>query len=361
MPFFSYDNIKITGIASAVPTQRVCVDAFADEFGQDTVEKFTKMTGVRSFRRTLPHQTASDLGFVAAQNLLEKLDVDRDEIGALIFIAHSVDYRRPATACVLHKRLKLSTDCAAIDIGLGCSATVYGLGTAASMMNCSDIRKALVITGETLTKMVNSKDKSVAMLFGDGGSAMLLEKEEDHPLHVLLKTDGEGYRSIIAPAGGFRNMDAPHDDFVWPDGNIRSLYNTYMNGTDVFAFTIRDVPDSIQEFLRRTGTGVEDYDCFAVHQANQYIHKQLSKKTGIPMEKMPLCLDRYGNTSAPAVTMTLCDRYGETSGEVISTMFCCFGVGLSWGVASAKISTDNIFPIIETDEIFTEGIINSPF
>ena len=361
MAFFHYNNIHIAGVASAVPTQRVIVDSFADSFGKENVEKFSKMTGIKEFRKTFEHQTASDLGYAAADKLLSEKNINRDEIGALVFIAHSVDYRRPATACVLHKRLGLSKDCATFDIGLGCSATVYGLQVVGSMMANSDISKALLITGESLTKMVNPGDKSVAMLFGDGGSAILLEKRDGSPMDILLRTDGNGYNAIIAPAGGYRNMDASRKDEVWPDGNVRNLYNTYMNGTDVFSFTITEIPVAIRDFIEKTGVGIEEYDCFAFHQANQYISKQLAKKFKIPMGKMPLCLDRYGNTSAPAVTMALCDRYGEERGGEIKTMFCCFGVGLSWGVASARISVDDILPIIETDEIFEEGIINAPF
>ena len=169
--------------------------------------------------------------------------MDRNSIGALIFAAHSTDYRRPATACVLHDRLNLSKDCVAYDISLGCSAFVYGLQSICSLMANSDIEKAILIVGESLTKMVNSEDKSVAMLFGDGGSAILLEKHvTETPILSLLKTDGKGYKAIIAPAGGFRNMNASTDLFTWDDGNKRTLYNTYMNGTDVFNFTISDVP-----------------------------------------------------------------------------------------------------------------------
>ncbi len=361
MAFFQYHNIRISGVSSAVPKQTVRVEEFIGDFGQETVEKFTKLVGVKEFRKTRLHQTASDLGFAAAEQLLNHKKIAREEIGALVFIAHSVDYRRPATACVLHKRLGLSKDCAAFDIGLGCSATVYGLQVVGSMMANSDISKALLITGETLTKMVNPRDRSVAMLFGDGGSALLLEKDENAPMNVLLRTDGEGYNAIIAPAGGYRNMDATKVDMVWPDGNIRNLYNTYMNGTNVFSFTITEVPRAIHDFLEKTETTVDAYDCFAFHQANQYITKQLAKKLKLPLEKMPLCLDRYGNTSAPAVTLALCDRFGNETGTTVNTMFCCFGVGLSWGVASAAISTDDILPIIETDEIFTEGVINEPF
>lgn len=363
MPFFHYQGLRITGMAAAVPTERVSLECFYEEFGEESVKRFSEMTGVKEFRRAKQHQTASDLGYVAAEKILTEKGIDRESIGALVFVAHSTDYRRPATACVLHKRLGLSKDCAAFDINLGCSAIVYGIQTVCSMMANSDIERGLLITGETLTKMVNPKDKSVNMLFGDGGAAILFDKTNDtqENITVSLKTDGNGYRSIIAPAGGFRNMDAPREDIVWSDGNTRNLYNSYMNGTDVFSFTISDVPKTVREFLIKTGTTPDNYDCFAFHQANQFIHKQLSKKLKIPTEKMPLCLERFGNTSAPAAVLVLCDTYGEDSSTApIRTLICCFGVGLSWGVASVRISPSEVFPIMETDEIFEEGIINRP-
>ena len=364
MPFFSFNNVKIEGIASAVPKQKVSVDSFKEQYGEEAISKFIALTGIKEFRKTLLHQTASDLGYVAAEKILTEKEIDRNSIGALVFIAHSTDYRRPATACVLHKRLGLSKDCVAFDVGLGCSAVVYGIQLLCSMLVNSDMERGLLIVGETLTKMTNPRDRSVNMLFGDGGAAIILEKTQEQvpAIHVINKTDGSGYTDIIAPAGGFRNMYASAEDMVWPDGNIRSLYNTYMNGTDVFSFTISDIPKTVKEFLAKTGTSVEDYDCFAFHQANRFIHKQLSKKLRIPFEKMPLCLERYGNTSAPAVALALCDAYGASeSSQLLNVMFCCFGIGLSWGVASAIIDIQNIYPVMETDNIFEEGIISEPF
>lgn len=361
MAFFKFSNIKISAVAAAVPKEVVKVTDFSERFGSEYVQKFTESTGVMEFRRTAKHQTASDLCFAAAENIIIQKNISREDIGLLIFVAHSTDYRRPATACVLHKRLALSKECAAFDISLGCSAFVYGLQTACSMMASSNIDKALVLVGESLTKMVNPQDKSVAMLFGDGGAAVLLEKTEDSHIEGLLKTDGEGYRAIIAPAGGFRNIDATYEDILWPDGNIRNLYNTVMQGEDVFAFTISAVPKTIKEFLSKTGTTVDDYDCLAFHQANQFIQKMLCKKLKCDSSKMPLCLDRYGNPSAPAIPMVICDTFGnDNSDREISFLMCGFGVGLSWGVCSARINTTDILPIIETDEIFEEGIINSP-
>lgn len=362
MPYFEFKNIKITAIASAVPKNIVKSTDFNGRFTPEGVEKFVEMTGVKEHRKTGKNQTASDLGYAAAEKILSEKNIDRDSIGTVIFGAHSTDYRRPATACVLHKRLGLGKECAAFDISLGCSAFVYCVQVAAAMMNCSDIKRALVITGETMTKMVNENDKSAAMLFGDGGAAALLEKTDnpDDEIKGLLRSDGIGYRAIIAPAGGFRNMNAPADEMIWQDGNPRTLYNTNMNGTDVFAFTISDVPRAIKDFLKKTETTVDDYDCYAMHQANQFIHKQLAKKLKMDIEKMPLCLDKYGNTSAPAIPLTLCDAYAGSEEKEMNVLMCGFGVGLSWGVLSAKINTADIYHVIETDEYFAEGIINSP-
>lgn len=362
MPFFKFNNIKITGMASAVPRNIVKSLDYSETFGDEAVEKFINTTGVVEHRATHTNQTASDLGYVAAEEIINRNNIDRSEIGALIFGAHSTDYRRPATACVLHKRLGLSKECAAFDIGLGCSAFVYCVQAASALMQCSDIKKALVIVGETMTKMLNPEDKSAAMLFGDGGAAVLLEKTEDESeINGLLRSDGNGYRAIIAPAGGFRNMHASGEPMIWPDGNKRTLFNTNMNGVDVFSFTISDVPRAIKQFMKHNEKTVNDYDCFAFHQANKFIHKQLSKKLKIDESKMPLCLDRYGNTSAPAIPLTLCDAYGKDSQDrEINVLMCGFGVGLSWGVLSAQINISDIYEVIETDDYFAEGVINSP-
>lgn len=362
MSFLFVNNVKICGIAAAVPTKIVQSDDYKKLFGSEYVDKFKESTGVIQLRKTAEHQTASDLGYAAAEKILKEKDIDRSTIGALVFVAHSTDYRRPATACVLHKRLGLSKDCASFDISLGCSAFVYGLQVASSLMQSSTIQRALVIVGETLSKMVYPTDRSVAMLFGDGGAACLLEKtNEDSTLQGMLCTDGCGYRDIIAPAGGFRNMNAPAEPFIWEDGNERTLYNTIMKGDNVFGFTISEVPKTVKSFLEQTNTTVEDYDCFAFHQANKYISKLLCKKLKIPEIKMPLCLDRFGNTSAPAIPLAICDRYGyDNDGQDHHILMCGFGVGLSWGVCSAIVNSSDIFPVIETDIIFEEGIINSP-
>jgi 3-oxoacyl-[acyl-carrier-protein] synthase III len=361
MAIFKFNNIKITGIAGAVPKNIVKPTDFIDVFGEDEVVKFMEMTGVRETRRTLEHQTASDLGYTAAQALLKKKNLEPDKIGAVIFASHSPDYRRPATAFILQKRLGVPADAVVFDIGLACSSLIYGVQAVASMMNSSDINKALLILGDTAGKSVYPTDRSSTMLFGESGTAMLLEKtEENIPLNALVRSDGSGYRYMIIPAGGYRHMNANHEVTMCKDGNPRTLHNSFIQGTSVFTFTIFDVPRILKDFWSLTNTTVEDYDCFAFHQANLYILKQIAKKVKIPMEKMPLSLGKYGNTSGASPLISLCDAFGNVSNQKLNTIFCGFGIGLSWGVFSAEINTSDILPLIEDDSIFEEGVINSP-
>ena len=363
MAYYNLPHVKIAAVASAVPTEIVRLESFADKFGAEYVGKYKEQTGVKQFRRTREHQTASDLAFSAAENIINTKGLDRESIGAVVFVAHSKDYWRPATACVLHKRLRLKKDCAAFDISLACSAVPYGLFALGSMMEASDIGRALLLVGETPQKITNPDDKSSCMLIGEGGGAFLLEKsdEECSGISGICRSLGEGFNAIIMPGGGFRNPNPPKDEYVWKDGNKRSMYNVMMRGEDVFAFTISDIPKTIKEYLAKEGKTVDDFDCVAMHQANKFILQMLCKKLKVGKEKMPMCLDRYGNTSAASIPMVLGDVYGDSyENKEINILMSGFGVGLSWGVCSAKINVKDILPIIESDEIFEEGIINTP-
>jgi len=362
MAFFSYKNIEIDGLASCVPKTVVEVDSFKKRFGKEDVEKFKLISGIKQFRKSVWEQTASDMGFVAAKKILSEKKIATSQIGAIVFASHSFDYRRPATACVLHKRLELASDCVAFDLNLGCSAFVYGMLIVCSLMTNSNMEYALLVVGETNSKNISPDDKALVMLMGDGGGAVLLKKNpESGDIKGSLKTDGEGYKSVIIPAGGYRNLYATKKKFIFADGNKRTLYNTFMNGVDVFNFTISDVPKTIKEFFDYTDTNTNDYDCFALHQANKYIQDLIIKRIKIPKNKAPLSLDRYGNTSSASIPITLCDKYGMfDKQEIIRTLMCGFGVGLSWGVLSADIKKSNVFPLTESDDYYPEGFINSP-
>ena len=354
----TFDNIKISGIACAVPKQKdILLEKYVPIFGEAVVQQFSKMTGVVSRHVTSKEQTASDLAYTAAKNLISHKNIEISSVDILIFVTQTPDYKFPSTACVLHQRLGLNKDCLAFDINLGCSGYVYGLQTISALMHSSNIKRGLLLVGDTINKCIAPQDKTSCMLFGDAGSATLLEKTSGKlpAIRTAMRTDGNGYKAIIVPAGAYRNMDAPAERTLWGDGNNRSEYDLYMNGTDVFNFTISEVPLIINEFMADVGTTVNDYDALVLHQANEYILKQVMKRTKFPKEKTPISIDRYGNTNGTSIPITIADSFGCKSTGEVRILLCGFGIGLSWGVVTCTVDIDDILPVIKTDESYIDG------
>ena len=350
-----FTGIRVGGIATALPTTRIDNMDYAEKFGEDTVKKNIQMTGIKESYHCSPEQTVSDLGFAAAENLLNEKQIDRSTIGALIFVASYADYFSPATSFVLQKRLGLPIDCAVYDINLACSGFIYGVQAMCSLMQCSNIERGLIIIGDSTSKTASPLDKS-CMLFGDAGSAILLEKSaEARDITICVRSDGNRFKSIIVPEGAFRRNGGSRERVEWADGNIRSDYDLYLNGTDVFNFAITDAPKLILEYLEATGTTSADYDCLLLHQANLFIMKHVAKKAGFKMDRVPVSLDRYGNSSGTTIPVTICDRYaGGTEGR-IHALASGFGAGLSWGVMNLDFNTEDILPIIHTDDYYKDG------
>lgn len=353
--FFISQGVKILGLSASVPKNVIDVDYFKKSFGEDVVNKFKKNTGIYSMHRTSSEQTAGDLGYVAAQNLITKMGVDKRDIGVIIFVSQSPDYRRPATSYVLHKRLGLKKDCAAFDVNLGCSGFIYGNQIMTSLMSNSDVKYGLLIVAETSSKLVDDHDKSISMIFGDAGAAVLYGKDSSTQNITLLKADGDSFKDIIAPAGGFRDIKPDIEEYVDKDGNIRSKYLIYMDGISVFEFSITEVPVAIKEYLSYTEKTFDDFDYLVLHQANKMILKQLARKFHLDMKKIPISLDVYGNTSGVSIPLTICKNFSQCQNENINLLSVGFGTGLSWGVTAFNINTSNIYPVIESDECYLEG------
>lgn len=353
-------NIAVKGISCALPTTRVDSIRRYKDFGKEAVDKIIDKTGVQSIYKSHEKQTASDLAYVAAKNLLKEKDIDPNSIEALILVTQTPDYRLPATACVLQYRLGLPEECICFDINLGCSGYVYGLYSISSIMNNSNVKRALLLVAETPTKRISPLDRSLSMLFGDCGTATLLEKNDlAKPIFFAFKTLGDRFKKIIVPAGGYRNFNAPVERTVWADGNIRSDYDTYMNGQDVFSFSISEVPQFIKEFMSDLNTDESDYDYIVLHQANQYILKQIGRKLKADISKIPISMIHYGNTSNTSIPLTLAylksqDRVMEEKKILMSG----FGVGLSWAAAQVSINFDDILPIVHTDDYFKDGAVS---
>ncbi len=341
-------NVEIKGIACAVPEQIKKTEEYNGVFGEENVQKFIQMTGVKERHVALDVQCTSDLCYAAAKELLRKLNWDRESVDALIFITQTPDYAVPATACVLQHRLGFSEACIAFDINLGCSAYVYGIWLASTMISAKNINRVLLLVGDTGNFGINPVDSATAMIFGDGGSATVLEQSEGKELKYFLNTKGSGYKSIIVPAGHARSRNKSILN--------ASDFHLSMNGAEIFTFTITDVPRTMKQFMSCYGIGAEDVDMYVFHQANQFILKHLAKKLRIPMEKVPLSIDRYGNTSGESIPITLVDALGnEESHETIKLLLCGFGIGLSWGGVYLEMDRSICLPMIYTNEYYKEG------
>ena len=356
-----FRNIKITAIATAVPKNKeVISEKYNSIFGEKNVTKFSKTTGIYERHISDEEQTASDLAYVAAEKIIKDKNIDRSQIGVCIFVIQTPDYRLPATASVLHKRLGLSKDCLAFDINLGCSGWVYGMQVICSLMQNLPSQYGLLLVGDSPNKVIAPNDQTLAMLFGDSGVATLLEKNEAaSPIYTACRTDGSGFKAIIIPSGAYRNRFASQKRVLQADGIVRSDYDECMDGMEVFTFSIREVPILISQFTEANHFNLDEFDCYAFHQANIYILKQLIKKLKLDKEKMPISIDRYGNNSVSSIPLTLCDYYGEVQESAVKNVLACgFGVGLSWGVAAFNIDVADIYPIIETEDFYKEGYVN---
>ncbi|MGA9211164.1 ketoacyl-ACP synthase III [Kaistella sp.] len=351
---------KISAVSVCTPSNKIPVTDFYKDFGEELVDKFSGMAGVKEIYRSKPEQTASDLGYLAAQEIFEAGKASADEIGVLVFVSQKPDYRSPATSYVLQKRLGLNHDVLCLDINLACSGFVYGLQTALALLDSViGNKKALLITADTSYKTMSPQDRTMIMLFGDSGSAVLLEKdnsENTEDFSFACRTDGSKFKSIITPAGAFRNRDLKPIDEAWSDDIVRNDYNTHMKGMAVFEFSITSVPKLINDYFYTTGTTSENYDFFILHQANLYILKQLSRKNKIPFEKIPVSIDRFGNNSSNSIPLVLSDHYSNNGQEKLKMFVSGFGAGLSWACGSFSIDTSVILPIKVSDEFFVDEL-----
>lgn len=356
MNMANLNGIKIRAITSAVPTYIDDLSGYRKLFGDEVVDKFSAMTGVKQRRIASEKQTGSDLAYAAAVKAMTEENIKPEEIGVCVFVSQTPDYPTPSTACVLQKRLSLPFDCLCFDVNLGCSGFVYGINIVASLMKSNGIEKGLLLTGNTLNKICGDEDRAIGMIQGDAGACTLLVRDDENEMLGMYRSDGSRFKSLIVPAGAFRNRDVPNEKMLWADGNYRSDYNLFMAGDEVFAFTISEVPKMINEHLECINKTVNDFDLFALHQANEMIIKRIAKKCKFPVFKMPISMDRYANASETSIPLTICDAYGYKSGE-LNTLMCGFGVGLSWGIVTTKLDASHIYPIIETDDYYTDGAV----
>lgn len=357
MPKCSFEDVKISGIVTCVPPQERCIDDEVELFGgnEKQIARLKKTIGLDRRRVVDDSTTAADLCEAAAKHLLSASGAENSQIDAVICVTQTPDYPQPCNAAVLHGRLGFEKSCAALDVNLGCSGYVYGLWLAFMMASSGGCGRVLLLAGDTISRVVNQRDRAVAPLFGDGGSATLIERSPGTgTAWMSTDTDGSGFDSLIVPAGGARKPRSPETSAETEDesGNVRSEENLFMDGAEIFNFSIGEEPKAVSELLAYAKVEVGEVDHFVFHQANRYILSNIAKRLEIDPEKVPMqTVERFGNQSSASIPSALCGELSEVlcGDEVRQVLMSGFGVGLSWASVLLPMSGLNVCEIIDFD------------
>lgn len=296
-----------------------------------------RKTGIRSRPIAAPNETAADLGWAAAEKLLQNNNVMRDTIDVLILVTQSPDFLLPPSACVLQHRLGLSNHVASFDVNLACSGFVYGLMLARSMILSATARRVLLICADTYSRYCDPHDLATVTLFGDGAAAALITDEADGALAEIgssaLGTDGSGYENLIVRNGGARYRDgvaSEQDDCGAAPIHERTLQ---MNGPEVFRFALDRIRPACDLLLNRLALGWNDVEVCLCHQANRYMLEALRTDLSLPESKLPIDVEQIGNLSTASLPVFI-SRWVEAGNwrKVRTSLAIGFGVGYSWGV-----------------------------
>ena len=351
MALLKFNNVGIAGMAACVPANIIKNYEYTEFFSAEDAKEITDKIGIKERRFALPGVTSSDLCFHAAEKLIADLNIDKQEIELLVFISQTPDYRMPATSVLLQNRLGLSSQTMAFDISLGCSAFVYGLSVVYSIMEKSNIKKALLLDGETRSRVYSAKDRKTAFLFGDGGTATIIERGDQYKTsYFSLNSDGSKEDLIKIKAGGYRYPSTPGtlaEKVIDEYGNIRSEEHGVMEGADVFNFVLREIPPDIKRMEQFSGMTLPDLDFYLFHQANDYMNGYLAKKLRLPVEKVPSSIAQFGNTSSVSIPLTIISQLQGKLLEEKKLMLCGFGVGMSWATAFLVFNNCRISNLVE--------------
>jgi 3-oxoacyl-[acyl-carrier-protein] synthase III len=311
-------RVTITGLGAYAP-ERVITNEELAQMVDTSDEWIVERTGIRERRIAADSQALSDLSLPAVRQALEQAGSDGTDVDLLIVATVTPDMMFPSTSALLADQLG-AEDAAAYDLSAGCTGFMYALAQAYGMVVSGLSRRALVVGGDVLSRILDWTDRSTVVLFGDGAGAVVLEPSEEAGfLAFELGADGGGGEHLWLPGSGSRKFDDP-------DRLVK------MNGREVFKFATRVLVSSAEAVLERCGVGVADVDVYVPHQANVRIIDHATKKLGIPSERVVINVDRYGNTSSGSIPLALADAQADgrlrPGGLVLMTGM---GAGLTWG------------------------------
>lgn len=337
------DSAVIAAIEYQLPVAELSNGDLSAAFPEWPVEKIEQKTGIHNRHIAAPGECSSDLAVAAANRLFDSGACSPAGIDYLLLCTQSPDYFLPTTACLVQHRLGIPITAGALDFNLGCSGFVYGLGLARGLIETGQASNVLLLTAETYSKFMDARDKSVRTIFGDAAAATLVTAAADlaEPSigPFVYGTDGSGAPNLIVAAGGMRHPPTAGrpPDITDSSGNVRTGDHLFMDGAEIFNFTLRTIPHAVAELLARAGKTLEDVDLFVFHQANQYMLDYLRKRLKIPPEKFFIFLRDCGNTVSSTIPIALkaASRGGALrTGDLV--MLVGFGVGYSWGATLVR-------------------------
>ncbi len=330
----------IKALAYTLPENEITNEQLVKEFPEWSVDKIADKVGINTRFVASENETSSDLAVKAAEKLfLENPNINKEDIDFMLFCTQSPDYFLPTSACIIQNKLGLPTTCGALDFNLGCSGYIYGLSLAKGLVLGGIANNVLLLTGETYSKYLHPKDKGNRTIFGDAGSATLISTEGFAEIgNFSLGTDGKGAENLIVKTGGLR-CKSPMNDLAFDEkANPTSSDYLYMNGSEIFNFTIEAVPELVKNTLLKNKLTNDEIEGFVFHQANKFMLNFLRKKLKINEEKFHYYMSEVGNTVSSTVPIVLYEKLknGELHGNIL---LGGFGVGYSWGGCVINIKT----------------------
>ncbi len=327
-------NAYIKAISYYVPETIVSNADIVKDFPDWSEQKISVKIGIKQ-RYISKELTAGDMAERAANKLFEEYNIDRSTIDAIILCTQSPDHFLPTTACILQDKLNLSTNIAAFDFNLGCSGFVYGLGIAKGLISAGIAKNILFLTSETYNKYIHSKDRGNRALFSDAAAATLISTDGILKINeFVFGTDGKGATNLIVENGCSRHPDKSGIEIDPENEVFQSPDYLYMNGSEIFNFTLEAVPLLTEQVLKKNNLIQEDIDLFIFHQANKHMLKFIRQAISIPEEKFYMCLENFGNSVSSTIPIAIYHALNNKdikSGNTI--MIAGFGVGYSWGGA----------------------------
>jgi 3-oxoacyl-[acyl-carrier-protein] synthase-3 len=352
MARWNIHNVRVAGVSACVPKEIVRTEDFPF-FTLEEAEVFNNTVGIRERHLGPDTLCASDMCQAAAEKLISELDWEKESIDMLVFESVTGDYKTPPTSCILQDRLGLSEDCFCVDIPMGCCGCMYALNVAGNMLSAGNIRRAILLIGDTALRMGSMQDKSRVPLFGDMGTAVALEYDPAaEPILIDFHTQGSGYKALMTPHGGFRHPLTP-ESFMQEDfgnGIIRAPKDTLIDGMAVFTFAISKPAKTVAGLMVELDIDKDnDIDYYLIHQANKLIVDRLVKKLKLPVEKVPYNLEQFGNTGGASIPGLMVTRLREQLQQDQPHRLLCssFGLGLSWGTMLLNVKNVVIPELIE--------------